>query len=127
EVPTCDACGQVLEHGTCVPCLERHVRDEMLAWLRTPELPEPRVEPEDELDPLERVDAGETLADQLLSELMTVLAPSERRLAELLIGSLDERGYLNTSLDEIAYLADVPVERCQHILRHLQRLEPIGW
>lgn len=127
DVPTCEVCGGALEHGVCVTCLERHVRDEMLAWLREPETVDARVDSEDEFDPLERVDGGETLADGLLSELMILLPPSERDLAEALIGSLDERGYLSISVEEIARLTGASVDRVEGALHQLQRLEPIGW
>jgi RNA polymerase sigma-54 factor len=127
EVPTCEACGSLLEQGVCLSCLRRHVRDEMHAWLNEPEHAEARGEAEDEVDPLERVSTGETLGERLMTELMAVLPRQDRDLAELLIGSLDERGYLSLSADELAYLAEVPVERVRRALKHLQRIEPGGW
>lgn len=127
EVDTCETCGGPLEHGVCLTCLERRVRDEVQSWTLERELPEARLELDDEFDPLGLVDAGETLGERLLSDLMAVLHDSERDLAELLVGSLDERGYLGVSIEELAHIADVAVERVERALRLLQRIEPYGW
>lgn len=126
EIPTCDVCGSALEQGVCLACLRRHVRDELQAWLHEPD-PSSQAEADHEFDPMERLSTGETLGERLLSELMAVLPPEDRELAELLIGSLDERGYLGVHVEEIADLAGVPLERVQRALRQLQRLEPGGW
>ncbi len=57
-------------------------------------------------------DHGRTLASALLEELAILdLDPRERRLAEYVVYSLDERGWLQMPLDELARDATVEVAR----------------
>jgi RNA polymerase sigma-54 factor len=45
---------------------------------------------------------------------------------EYLIGSLDARGFLTSSISEIALLGDLPLRRVQEAARLLKGLEPVG-
>jgi RNA polymerase sigma-54 factor len=47
-------------------------------------------------------------------------------LAEFIIGSLDDRGWLATPLPEIAQATGQPFEQCEKVLRLVQGLEPVG-
>src|SRR6266581_4764545 len=49
---------------------------------------------DDEFDPLASIAAGETLAEILLRQLETLIAPGDEPIAEQLVGNLNERGYL---------------------------------
>jgi len=42
------------------------------------------------------------------------------------VGSLDDRGYLSTPLEEVAQATERTVEECEAVLRVIQALEPIG-
>src|SRR6266516_845038 len=46
--------------------------------------------------------------------------------AEQLVGNLNEGGYLEISVDEIAEHLHVPVERVEYVLSQLHTLEPVG-
>ncbi len=81
---------------------------------------------EDELDPVARLSVDQTLADALLQQLDTLIAPEDAPIAEQLVGNLNERGYLEISTQEIADYLDVPQERVEVVLRQLQALEPLG-
>ncbi len=81
---------------------------------------------EDELDPVERLSVDQTLADALLQQLDTLIAPEDAPIAEQLVGNLNERGYLEISTQEIADYLQVPAERVEYALRQLQTLEPMG-
>lgn len=81
---------------------------------------------EDELDPVARLSVDQTLADILLQQLDTLIAPEDALIAEQLVGNLNERGYLEISAQEIAEYLQVPVERVEYVLRQLQTLEPPG-
>jgi RNA polymerase sigma-54 factor len=48
------------------------------------------------------------------------------KIAEYLVGSLDEKGYLSCSVDEVAYELEVEVTRVRAVLKVLQSMEPIG-
>ena len=47
-------------------------------------------------------------------------------LAEFLVGSLDDRGWLATPLEEVAQATGETLERCESVLRVIQALEPVG-
>ncbi|HLX55859.1 MAG TPA: RNA polymerase factor sigma-54, partial [Ktedonobacteraceae bacterium] len=81
---------------------------------------------EDELDPLARISVDQTLADTLLQQLETLVAPEDALITEQLVGNLNERGYLEISVTEIAEYLQVSVERVEYALRQLQTLEPLG-
>jgi RNA polymerase sigma-54 factor len=81
---------------------------------------------EDEFDPLARIPTGETLTEALLQQLEALVAPGDGSIAEQLVGNLNERGYLEISIDEIAEHLQVPVERVAYVLSQLQSLEPLG-
>jgi RNA polymerase sigma-54 factor len=81
---------------------------------------------EDELDPVARLSVDQTLADALLQQLDTLIAPEDAPIAEQLVGNLNERGYLEISTQEIADYLHVPMERVEYVLRQLQTLEPLG-
>jgi len=85
-------------------------------------------EPEDdeEFDPLARIPMGQTLADVLLQQLEGLVAAEHAPIAEQLVGNLNERGYLEISVQEIAEHLSVPAERVEYVLGQLQTLEPPG-
>lgn len=81
---------------------------------------------DDEFDPLASIAAGETLAEILLRQLETLIAPGDEPIAEQLVGNLNERGYLEIGVTEIAEHLHVPVERVDYVLSQLHTLEPLG-
>ncbi len=50
----------------------------------------------------------------------------ERRMAEALIGSLDESGFLSGPLEEIAALNGFSLEELRETLQEIQRFDPLG-
>jgi RNA polymerase sigma-54 factor len=81
---------------------------------------------EEEFDPLARIPMGQTLAEVLLQQLEALVSPDDVLIAEQLVGNLNERGYLEASVEEIADHLQVPVERVAYVLGQLQTLEPVG-
>jgi len=68
-----------------------------------------------------------TLAETLLEQLHFVELPEQyHALAEFIVGSLDDRGWLATPLADIAQATGRPLEECEKVLRVVQALEPIG-
>lgn len=68
-----------------------------------------------------------TLAESLLEQLHFLNLPkSEMMVAEFLVGSLDDRGYLVTPLEEVALQTGRAAEDCENVLRVIQALEPVG-
>ncbi len=84
------------------------------------------IDHEDEADPLASIPAGVTLAETLLRQLEALITPDDELIAEQLVGNLNERGYLEIGLEEIARLLEVPLERVEYVLSQLHTLEPLG-
>jgi RNA polymerase sigma-54 factor len=69
----------------------------------------------------------ETLQQHLLEQLNTAdVTPAQREIAELVIGNIDDSGFLQTSVDEMALTANQPVEQCQEMLELIQTFHPVG-
>ena len=68
-----------------------------------------------------------TLEDHLLWQLrLSSLEGHDRSIGMMLIGNLDERGYLRASLDEMAMDAGVGVEVVEPVLFYIQTFDPPG-
>jgi RNA polymerase sigma-54 factor len=68
------------------------------------------------------------LEDQLLRQLhIEISDPLEIKIGELIIGSLNEDGYLTISLEEIAQNAETDdLRRVEYVLKIIQNFEPVG-
>ncbi|MDZ4199591.1 MAG: RNA polymerase factor sigma-54 [Kiritimatiellia bacterium] len=76
---------------------------------------------------LESITETETLQDHLMAQLrLTELKEQERSLVTLLIGSLNDDGYLNVTLGELAETTGFPMEKMESALSALQEMDPIG-
>lgn len=73
------------------------------------------------------VPSQETLFEYLMKQSKEVFEfPQELGMAEILIGSLDEKGYLSSSLIEISDLHGFDVENLAQVLSQIQTFEPLG-
>lgn len=77
---------------------------------------------------LEKVPVTRTsLAESLLEQLHFLdLTPGRLTVCEFLVGSLDDRGFIATPLDEIAVAVGATAEEVEESLRVVQTLEPTG-
>jgi RNA polymerase sigma-54 factor len=83
--------------------------------------------PGDELpDPLLFVAAPGTLAESLLADLRASLPASDHAIALMLVGSLDEWGFLSEPPEQIATLLHLDETRVQAVLQRLRELGPPG-
>jgi RNA polymerase sigma-54 factor len=65
----------------------------------------------------------ETLVEQMrLSEL----DEEQRQVAQLVIGNIDDHGYLQSSLEELASLTSIPQSQIEHVLKVVQTFHPPG-
>jgi RNA polymerase sigma-54 factor len=68
-----------------------------------------------------------TLAESLLEQLHFLNLPAESlRVAEFLVGSLDDRGWIVTPMEEIVDSLGLPAEEIEKVLKVVQALEPAG-
>src|ERR687884_2386241 len=133
EVPTCRVCGTEMQGSICPRCIQRQKSGSAAAT-------EPRAnyaydDPADranrgaddeDFDPLTRVASEQTLAEKLLMEMGAILPEEDMPIAEYLVGSLDEKGYLAIKIEDVAYELDVPVDKVRAVMRVLQAQEPVG-
>jgi len=130
DVPTCPVCGTELQGSICPRCLQRQKGDVLPTMPTEGGYEEQSHQPvgatDEEFDPLTLVAAEETLAERLLSDLGSLLDAEDMLIAEFLVGSLDDKGYLSCTADEAANELGVETRRVRRVLEILQGLEPIG-
>ena len=68
-----------------------------------------------------------TLAENLLEQLHYLnLQAGQMTIAEFLVGSLDDNGWLATPLEDVVQITGRPLEECEKVLLVIQALEPAG-
>jgi RNA polymerase sigma-54 factor len=68
-----------------------------------------------------------SLAQFLMEQIReTNLSEDERGIAELLIGNIDDFGYLKATVEEMAAANNLPAEKISEVLKVLQTFEPVG-
>lgn len=73
------------------------------------------------------IPADRTLNEQLLSQAHDTFETAEElEIAEVLIGYIDQFGFLTTPLAEICLLHRLPDDKVQQVLQQIQTFEPIG-
>jgi RNA polymerase sigma-54 factor len=71
--------------------------------------------------------AETSLAEHLVEQVRdTKLNEEEQGIAELLIGNIDDYGYLNATLEELAASTGLPPEKISEVLKVVQSFEPVG-
>jgi RNA polymerase sigma-54 factor len=69
----------------------------------------------------------ESLSESLTNDLhLLSLSEEDLALGEVIIGSLDDRGYLATSVEDLAELTGVSIEEIERMLAVVQTLDPPG-
>jgi RNA polymerase sigma-54 factor len=88
---------------------------------------------DDDRDDFTQFAAAEpTLSEHLLQQLsLTGLTERDKRIAAMIVGHLDEDGYLKQELEElresaISAMPDIEIEDLNIALRHVHNLEPTG-
>lgn len=80
----------------------------------------------DEVDWTDFAASHDALADRLAAQLLPRLEVEHRRLGAFLIGSIDERGYFDGSLEEAALACECSLEEAEQVLAELQKCDPAG-
>ncbi|MBX3118486.1 MAG: RNA polymerase factor sigma-54 [Fimbriimonadaceae bacterium] len=81
---------------------------------------------EDVMDWLDFAACETRLSDHLKAQLFPIVEPEHHKLAEFVIGCLDEKGYLIMPLDEVAASTNMTVEDVEAVLHKLQQCDPAG-
>lgn len=117
----CQRCGRHYTGTTCMHCLQEDMRtmeadrDDYTGPLD-----------DDEFDPLMLVATPPSLGESLLRDLRASLPNEDHFIAEYLIGSLDDQGYLEGTLEEVATTLSIDLERAERVLQKLQEVGPVG-
>lgn len=121
EEVLCQRCGRQLSGPTCINCLQEDMR-----MMESERDDFSIAADDDEFDPLMLVAAPPTLSENLVRDLHASLPAEDHFIAEYLIGSLDEQGYLDTTIEEVAQTLSIDVERVERVLKKLQEIAPVG-
>src|SRR6478736_3016105 len=71
--------------------------------------------------------AATSLAESMLEQVRdSALAAADVPIAEVIIGNIDDYGYLKASVDEVATIANVTGEKILEVLKVIQTFEPVG-
>jgi RNA polymerase sigma-54 factor len=102
--------------------------EQYLAYYDVGSLPDSPIDTDDERPSYENFLAPETtLQDHLFWQMrMGNLSPEDRDIGTLIIGNIDEDGYLRASLEEVAEMAKAPADRVGYVLSVVQDFDPVG-
>ena len=76
---------------------------------------------------LDSLSQPESLQQHLMDQLsLAVVTAEERQMGELLIGSINEDGYLTSTLEDLAASAGYALEQLEDVLGLVQEFDPVG-
>lgn len=128
----CPVCMSVLEGAWCPTCqrtIEVQTKEESLDAMddyEVPSAPSAPADSSDEFDPMTIVASDVSPLEQLHADARMSLHDEDFPIAEHLIDSLDERGFLTITLAEVAEALGVNVEDVEEILGIIQSVAPVG-
>ena len=129
DQPTCPLCSAKLEIGVCPNCLTDYsapaqtvVDDEADRFDPLPA----QATSDEEFDAISLIADGIEVLEQLLADARAALPGRDHDIAELIINGIDERGFLTSSLREIASAMDRSEKEIEGILTLIQELAPPG-
>jgi RNA polymerase sigma-54 factor len=85
-----------------------------------------RADEDGEFDPMSLVAGESNRLEQMLADLAPGLKGNARTVAGYILGSLDERGYLSCTLDQVANACGVAPDEAEEVLYLIQRAAPTG-
>lgn len=71
--------------------------------------------------------AGTSLQEELLDQVrLSEIEEDQRPIAEMIVGNIDDHGYLKASVDELAFSTNIPAERILAVVKIIQTFHPPG-
>jgi RNA polymerase sigma-54 factor len=139
EHHTCTICGEVLKNGVCFNCLggkssvdTAHQSGDEFSYSALGYKDEGSdnsfsgLAEDSEFDPVSLVAAEPTMRERLMLDLRSVLPQQDFNVADYIVGSLDDRGFLTLDPEVIARQLDVALEQVERVLDIMQKLGPPG-
>jgi RNA polymerase sigma-54 factor len=139
EHETCAICGEALHNGVCLNCLRagdsqpnnNDVSDDFnyssLGYHEEGFMSRGSGGSDDpDFDPISLVASESSMRERLMVDLRSVLNDEDYKIADYLLGSLDDKGFLTMSVDAIALELGVPVDDVLRVLEVMQKNGPPG-
>ncbi len=130
EERRCPSCHRILpSHGACpvCSCPTSGPSEEPIVFLSPQEdFYQHSDVPSDDLPDDDRSTEGEDLPTYVLRQIAPELDVKDRRLAAYLLTNLDEEGFLNVSLFEVARFFHILPSDVERVQRIIQRADPVG-
>jgi RNA polymerase sigma-54 factor len=121
EEALCSRCGRPLSGATCIYCLHEDLK------LAESDRDDAAAAPtDDDFDPLLAVAAPTSLHESVQRDLHVSLPAADHQIADYLVGSLDEHGFLDGNIPEIATMLNTTPEHIEQVLLKLQEFGPAG-
>jgi RNA polymerase sigma-54 factor len=136
EEPTCE--GNCIDPASCPYCMARKAREAQAeAQMESLDSGDheieyeslfggPSFENEEDYDPVGNLEAEMTLQEHLRGLLRAAVPTEDYWIGEYLINNLDDRGWLDDSLENIAQELGVEIEEVAQLLEVIQSLDPPG-
>jgi RNA polymerase sigma-54 factor len=71
--------------------------------------------------------AGTSLQENLMEQVrMSEITEAQRPIAEMIIGNIDDYGYLKTTVEELAFSTGIPSDEILAVLKSIQTFHPPG-
>lgn len=122
----CPQCGKRLTRVPCPACAAPRGDDLPIVYL-TPrqslrDRPAPEADDQRELEARQRV----PLDEHILRQIAPALSPAERPVAAYMLARLDDDGFLDEPLAEIALYLRAPLATVERVLSLIQHADPVG-
>jgi len=70
---------------------------------------------------------GTSLQEHLLEQVrLSEITEEQRPIAEMLVGNIDDYGYLKATVEELSFSTAIPKEKIEEVLRIVQTFYPVG-
>lgn len=129
EQPACPICGTTLEAGSCPTCLHdtavqppQIVDEDNDRFESLPSQPAS----DDEFDAVSLIADGADALALLIADARAVLPVEDHQIIELLVNAIDERGFIDADLAEIARHCGRTKADVERVLLEIQELAPPG-
>jgi RNA polymerase sigma-54 factor len=130
EDTICPLCGGVIDGSFCTTCLISHANESPSdSYDDYPEQLYNQVvtrEDSDEFDPMTLVGNNVSLRDQIALDMVTMIDDDMLPIADYLLDSIDERGFLDCDTGDVADIFEVLPEDVEMVLGAIHTLAPVG-
>jgi RNA polymerase sigma-54 factor len=73
------------------------------------------------------ITSGTSLQEHILEQVrLSELTDAQRPIAEMILGNIDDYGYLKATLEELSATTSIPVPQIEEVLKVIQTFHPVG-